>query len=118
MLKFKVDENMPSEAAALLVAAGHDALTVRDQQLGGHPDADVADVCRQEDRILVTLDLDFADIRAYAPADHPGIIVLRLSRMDKYRILATVRRLLPTLDQEQPAGTLWIVDETTVRIRN
>jgi hypothetical protein len=26
--------------------------------------------------------------------------------------------LLPTLDQEQPAGTLWIVDETTVRIRN
>jgi predicted nuclease of predicted toxin-antitoxin system len=118
MLRFKVDENMPATAAALLVAAGHDALTIQDQQLAGHPDSDMADVCRRESRILVTLDVDFADIRAYAPAHYPGIIVLRLSRLDKYRVLATMRRLLPTLDRESPTGTLWIVDETTVRIRN
>lgn len=31
MLKFKVDENLPVEAAALLRDAGHDAVTVDDQ---------------------------------------------------------------------------------------
>ena len=28
MLKFKVDENLPAEAAAMLAQAGHDSLTV------------------------------------------------------------------------------------------
>ena len=118
MFKFKVDENMPVEVAALLVTAGHDALTVSDQQLSGHSDPDLVEVCRREDRVVVTLDADFADIRAYPPVDYPGIIVLRLARLDKYRILATVQQLVSTLDQEPLAGKLWIVDETTVRIRS
>jgi predicted nuclease of predicted toxin-antitoxin system len=116
-LKFKVDENMPAEAAAMLTLAGHDATTVPDQQMGGRPDPDVAAVCRQEDRAVVTLDLDFSDIRAYPPTDYCGIVVLRLARLDKRRVLVALQRLLPLLDQEPLAGKLWIVDETTVRIR-
>ena len=118
MLKFKVDENLPAEVAALLVEAGHDALTVPDQQLGGRPDLDVANVCRHEGRVVVTLDLDFSDIRAYPPADFAGIIVLRLSRLDKHCVLLALQRLLPILNQEPLAGKLWIVDETAVRIRS
>jgi predicted nuclease of predicted toxin-antitoxin system len=78
----------------------------------------VASVCQQEGRILVTLDLDFADIRTYPPADYSGIIVLRLSRLGKARVLSAVSRMLPTLEQEPLAGRLWIVDENTVRIRS
>lgn len=117
-MKFKVDENMPAEVAGLLVHAGHDALTVPDQQLGGKPDPDLATVCRQENRAIVTLDLDFSDIRAYPPADYAGIIVLRLARLDKHRVLSAVQRLLPLLEQEPLTARLWIVDETTVRIRS
>jgi len=118
MLKFKVDENLPAEAASLLAEAGHDTLTVPEQQLGGRPDLDVADACRQEGRVIVTLDLDFSDIRAYPPADYAGIIVVRLTRLDKHRVLLALQRLLPILDQEPLAGKLWIVDETTIRIRS
>ena len=116
MLKFKVDENMPAEVAAILIDAGHDALTVSDQQLSGHPDAEVVGMCRREGRAVMTLDLDFADIRAYRPADYPGIVVLRLSRLDKRRVLLAVQGLMATLQQEPLAGSLWIVDETRVRI--
>ncbi len=117
-LKFKVDESLPAEVAALLVAAGHDALTVLDQQLGGRPDSELADACRRGGRIVVTLDLDFSDIRAYPPADYAGIIVVRLSRLDKHRVLRAIQRLLPILEQEPLTGKLWIVDETTIRIRS
>ena len=117
MLKFKVDENMPAEAAALLAGAGHDALTVPEQRLGGQSDPNIAAVCRQEDRAIVTLDLDFADIRAYPPADYAGIVVLRLSRLDKARILAAIQRLLPLLEQEPLNGLLWIVEDARMRIR-
>jgi predicted nuclease of predicted toxin-antitoxin system len=37
--RFKVDENLPAEVAALLNAHGHDALTVRQQELAGATDA-------------------------------------------------------------------------------
>jgi predicted nuclease of predicted toxin-antitoxin system len=91
MLSFKVDENVPAEVAEMLANAGHDAVTVPDQQLGGQPDPVVATVCRREDRAIVTLDLDFSDIRAYPPTDYVGIMVLRLARLDKHRILGAIQ---------------------------
>jgi hypothetical protein len=66
---------------------------------------------------VVTLDLDFADIRAYAPADYPGIIVLLLVRTDKLALIAPTQTLLPVLEQEALAGKLWIVEEARIRIR-
>ncbi len=117
MLSFKVDENLPVEAAELLTSAGHDAVTVPQQQLGGKPDPNIAAVCQQENRVVITLDLDFADIRAYPPEACAGIIVLRLARQDKHRILAMLARLLPVFEVESLSGKLWIVDEATVRIR-
>lgn len=117
MARFKIDETLPIEAAQLLIGAGHDAITVPAQRMSGRPDPDLADVCQRETRAVVTLDLDFADIRAYPPADYFGIIVLRLVRLDKPRILGAIRRLLPFLDQEPLVGTLWIADESRIRIR-
>ena len=82
-MRFKTDENLPLEAAQLLRRAGHDAITILDQQMGGDPDENVASACRREDRVLITLDLDFADLRTYPPESHPGVVVLRLRRQDK-----------------------------------
>ena len=87
-MKFKLDENLPSELASLFRTAGHDALSVLDQRLGGAPDERVAAVCRSEARVLVTLDLDFADIRTYPPMESAGIVILRLRHQDKPNILS------------------------------
>src|SRR5580658_9024659 len=79
-MKFKIDENLPIEVAVALREAGHDAINVVDQGLGGGADASVAEVCRREGRSLVTLDVDFANVQAYPPRDYPGLVVLRLQR--------------------------------------
>jgi hypothetical protein len=50
---------------------------VRRVWLSGAEDATIAVRCRTEGRILITLDLDFANIRAYPPAEYAGIIILR-----------------------------------------
>lgn len=62
-MKFKVDENLPIEVAELLQESGHDAVTVLDQHMGGQEDTTLAAVCLREGRTIITLDLDFADIR-------------------------------------------------------
>jgi predicted nuclease of predicted toxin-antitoxin system len=116
MLLFKIDENLPVEAAQTLVAAGFDALTVVDQELGGKADDVIAEFCRIEGRALITLDMGFADIRAYPPSDYPGLIVLRLHRVDRQHILRALNQLTPLLQTNELAHELWIVDETGVRM--
>lgn len=63
-MEFKVDENLPTEVADLLRQVGYDAVTVLEEHLGGASDSDIVSVCQKEGRILITLDTDFADIRA------------------------------------------------------
>jgi predicted nuclease of predicted toxin-antitoxin system len=116
-MKFKVDENLPIEVTDSLNQAGRDAASVSEQHLEGSPDPDIASVCQQEGRALITLDTDFADIRAYPPEQYPGLIVLRLRRQDKPHVLEILGRLIPVLSSEPLEHLLWIVDETHIRIR-
>ncbi|MBX2997748.1 MAG: DUF5615 family PIN-like protein [Caldilineaceae bacterium] len=82
-MKFKTDENLPGEIALLLRQVGHDALALAEQSMLGSTDSTIAAVYRAEGRAIVTLDVDFADIRSYPPKEYSGIVVLRLSRQDK-----------------------------------
>jgi predicted nuclease of predicted toxin-antitoxin system len=76
-VRFKLDENLPSELASLFREFGHDAVTVLDQGMGGTDDSDLASACAREQRVLVTLDKDFSDIRTYPPKV-PGLQAHRI----------------------------------------
>ena len=69
--------------ASILRGAGFGADTVGQEELSGAEDAVIATTSRSEDRILLTLDLDFANIRAYPPGEHAGMIILRMKQQDK-----------------------------------
>jgi predicted nuclease of predicted toxin-antitoxin system len=69
-MKFKIDENLPFEAARTWRQAGYDAETVADEGLSGSADETIADRISDEARVLLTLDLDFANIRAYPPGGY------------------------------------------------
>ncbi|MCC6601691.1 MAG: DUF5615 family PIN-like protein [Anaerolineae bacterium] len=116
-MNFKVDENLPVEVAGLLRGAGHDAATVLEQNLGGADDSHLAIVCHREDRVIVTLDLDFADIRTYPPEQYSGIVVLRLRQHDKPHVVQIMRKFLQAVETETLVGKLWIIDEERIRIR-
>ena len=116
-MNFKIDENLPTEIAGLLTKAGHPSSTVLDQGFGGSVDPKVMTVCIREDRALVTLDLDFSDIRTYPPQNLPGIVVLRGADQSKWSLLELSRQITPTLASESLKGQLWIVEPGRVRIR-
>ena len=116
-MNFKVDENLPVEVAGLLRGAGHDAATVLEQNLGGAADNQLALICHQEKRAIVTLDLDFADIRTYPPEQYSGIVVLRLKQQDKPHVVQIMRKFLQAIETEALVGKLWIIDEERIRIR-
>lgn len=116
-MKFTVDENLPLDLANLLQQAGHDVIALSDHHEAGERDALLIRSCQQNESILVTLDVDFADIRSYPPSDYPGIIVFRVNRLDKPYLLYLFERVIDLLPQEPIEKRLWIIEETQVRIR-
>jgi len=116
-VRFKLDENLPRDAEEILRRAGHDIETVLGERLGGSTDERIFDVCRAERRILVTLDLDLADVRLYPPERHEGIWVLRPVTQSIANTLDLLRGALEVLGSEQVEGRLWIVEPGRVRIR-
>ena len=117
-MKFKIDENMPIEVGESLKDAGYDSETVIEQHLSGTPDANLAVICKKENRILVTLDNDFADIRTYPPDKFPGIMVMRLNRQDKPHVLEVFNHAIHLFPKEPLEKHLWIVEENKIRIRS
>lgn len=116
-MKFKTDENLPLEAATTLREASFDVETVWDEALSGATDEVVANRVQQESRILVTLDLDFANIQAYPPDRYPGIVVLRSKTQDTATVVEYVRKLIAILQHRSPSRELWIVQHDRVRFR-
>jgi predicted nuclease of predicted toxin-antitoxin system len=117
-LKFKIDENLPSEFAAILRSAGFEADTVADEDLSGAADALLARHAQTNSRVLITLDMDFANIQSYPPAAHAGIVVLRPHSQDKVTLLALLQTLIPALLKSSPQNRLWIVEQDRIRFRD
>ena len=117
-VRFKLDENLPRDAQELLSELGHDVQTALEERLGGSADPEVLDASLDEKRVLVTLDLDFSDIRLYPPASHSGIWVLRPRTQSIDNTLALLRRALGILKTEQTERRLWIVEPGQVRIHD
>ena len=77
MKKIKLDENFPPSVVDIFNQHGIDASSVFHQNMQGDVDDTVLDVCVKEDRILITFDLDFANIIRYSTEGTPGIIISR-----------------------------------------
>jgi len=116
-VKVKLDENMPADLATLLVKGGHDVRGVLDERLGGSADSVIVEAAHREERILMTFDTDFADVRHYPPGSHAGIVVFRLRDQRWATLEQPATRLLEQGRLEELATSLAIVTETRVRLR-
>jgi predicted nuclease of predicted toxin-antitoxin system len=117
-MKFKLDENLGSRTAPLFVEAGHEVDTVLQEGLCGASDEVIRETCIRENRCLIALDLDFADIVRFPPHPTAGIVVLRLPHNASLNLLAKfVGDLLSVLRTEPAAGRLLIVEPGRIRIR-
>jgi predicted nuclease of predicted toxin-antitoxin system len=116
-VRFKVDENMPADLAIRLRSQGHDAIDAVAEGLGGEDDRSVLAAATAETPVLLTFDLDFADIRHYPPGSHAGIVVFRLQDQRWRTLEGPVNRMLAAGALERLEKGLAIVDETRVRYK-
>jgi predicted nuclease of predicted toxin-antitoxin system len=86
-VKIKLDENIPVSLLQVLASHGHDVHTVWNEGLAGKKDEEIWIRCQQEERLLITQDLDFADLRKFQSGSHFGIILVRLQHPGRIELL-------------------------------
>jgi predicted nuclease of predicted toxin-antitoxin system len=116
-MRIKLDENVGLIGVSLLESEGHDVKTVAEQQMSGATDERLYETCRDESRVLVTLDRDFGQIIRFPPELTAGIIVLECKgRLSPTMILARLAEVATLLRSRLIDHELWIVEPGRVRI--
>ena len=116
-MRFKLDENLPRELAQRLIDVGHDVDSVVGEGLAGENDPAVLRAARVEDRLLLTLDRGFGDLRRYPPGTHPGIVVLRPDSQDPGSVERLIVRFLNMPGLEDLRGCIVVVEARRLRVR-
>ncbi len=115
-MKIKLDENIPVTAKDALADVSSDIHSVYDEGLSGVDDGTLWDACQQEQRFLITQDLDFSDTRKFSPGTHYGILLLRLKNPSVAEIKTLIMELAKNHQIEQWHGNVVVATQKKVRI--
>ena len=116
-MKIKLDENMPVSLADVLAALGHDVHTTQAEGLAGCDDDTVWQAAQDEDRFLITQDLDFSDLRRFTPGTHAGILILRLRDPGRLALCDLVESLFVAENVESWRSCFVVATEHKTRVR-
>jgi predicted nuclease of predicted toxin-antitoxin system len=115
-MRFKLDENLDVGLAVWLESIGHDAKTIRDEQMSGASDEHVFAAAMTEARYLVTLDLDFSDPLRFPPSNATGTLVLRVPVRSLPMIRLLLQQAIAHAAVNSPERQIWIVEPGRIRI--
>ena len=115
-MRVKLDENLPQGLATALKDWGHDVHTLHDELLLGHPDQAIWEAAQKESRFLITQDLDFSDLRHFAPGSHYGILLIRLRSPNRRDLIERIGELFRRENADEWAGCFIVATERKVRV--
>ncbi|MBI5763200.1 MAG: DUF5615 family PIN-like protein [Planctomycetes bacterium] len=115
-IRIKVDEDLPSDIAAMLRAAGHDAVSVVEQGLTGTADEALWPIVQRETRCLFTADKGFADIRIRPPGSHSGVVLFRLPFESRAGYIRLAQFFVRQFDLNETRGAIIVVSPDEIRI--
>jgi len=116
-MRFLIDMNLGTEVAVWLRTQGHDAVHLRELGLQELGDQAVLAKAMAEKRVVLTFDLDFADIATAAGEARVAVILFRLRSAETARIIDRLRAVLTSAARALETGAVVIVEEARVRIR-
>jgi predicted nuclease of predicted toxin-antitoxin system len=116
-MKLKLDENLSCHLKPVLAELGHDVLTAADENLLSHPETEIARAAKNEQCMLLTLDVEFADLRKYPPGSHPGVILFRPLSLSPISVNAFITGFVRRTDLQKLTACAAVVDPVHVRVR-
>lgn len=116
-MRILLDYCVPRRYLRLLRTWGHQAELMSDYIAPDAADPDVIGLAGRLDAVLLTIDLDFANILDYPPSQYGGIVVMRYIAADEANVDHMLKTALDDLTRDDLRGTLIIVTPKRYRIR-
>lgn len=113
-----LDENLSPQLAVRLNAYGYDVICAYDAGLCGKSDEAIREFAAQQNRVLITLDSDFADLMRYPVTGTPGVIWLK--PVPPITLASIEQQLLTAIDllhSRDLRGLLVVVADGRIRSR-
>lgn len=97
--------------------AGYEAIHLREEGLQRLPDPEILEKVRQEERIILTFDLDFGDLLAASSDPLPSVIIFRLQRTLPSFVSARLLAVLSESSEDLETGAIVMVEDSRYRLR-
>jgi predicted nuclease of predicted toxin-antitoxin system len=116
-MKFLGDMGISPRTIVLLREQGYDAIHLIEQNLERMTDPNILDKARQEERILLTVDLDFAQLLAISGESLPSVILFRLGNVSREVVNRHLFAVLNGYATELKNGVIISVSDVSIRFR-
>lgn len=114
-MRILADENMYAGVVEWLRETGHDVLWAS-ETLGGTPDHTLLSLAFDQDRVVLTNDLDFGELVVRESLPAVGVILLRFKAASSGDVLERFIELWPPIE-EQVEGRFIVVSNLGLRAR-
>jgi predicted nuclease of predicted toxin-antitoxin system len=116
-MKFLADMGISKKTVLFLRSQGHDAIHLTEQAMQKAQDPIILLKARQEDRVLLTHDLDFSDLVAASGETLPSVITFRLRDMKPENVNLYLKNLLDSHSDALLQGAIVSINEAKTRLR-
>jgi predicted nuclease of predicted toxin-antitoxin system len=116
-MRFLLDMNLSPGLATWLRSDGHDAIHVLDVGFGSSSDAEIFARAATENRVVVSLDLDFGEIAGLAGESRTGVVLLRLRQTHRAHVQQRLGVAISQASKALRSGAIVIVEDTCIRVR-
>lgn len=116
-LRFLVDMNLSPKIVTDLRQEGWNILRVSQVLPMDSEDSEILKFARQQNRVIITQDLDFSSLLALGGHEKPSLITFRLPAPDPEIITRKLLELLPHIEEALLKGCAVVIDDRRVRVR-
>lgn len=117
-MKLLLDMPVSFRVAESLRQHGHDAVHIRERGRQTASDEEILGIAAAEDRILVSMDLDFSQLIATRSLAWPSLILFRIENVKPIEVFNLLLHIIQTYSAELDGGAILSVTDTYIRIRN
>lgn len=117
-MKFLLDMPISPKTEEFLKKLGYDAIRVDRINMQKATDEEIFQYAIKEKRTIITADLDFGQLLYYFKSTKPSVIIFRLSYPSVEKMNQLLSSILPKIKEEIEKGSIIIVEEGRIRIKN
>lgn len=116
-LRFLVDMNLSPKTVTNLQQHGWDIIRVSQILPMDAEDSEILEFARQDNRVIITQDLDFSSLLALGNYQRPSLITLRLSNPDPEIITQKLLENIFHISEDLMEGCAITIDDKRIRVR-